>query len=73
MLAINTWAVSVMRYGVKVVSWTKMEFQNVDRETRKHDDYLSASAWRCRPPIFTERKWGPWINGGGRLCTVEGN
>lgn len=35
MLAINTWAVSVMRYGAKVVSWTRMELQNVDRKTRK--------------------------------------
>ena len=23
--------------------------------------------------VITERKWEPWINGGGRLCTVGRN
>lgn len=33
--AMNTWAVSVMRYGAGILNWTKAELQNIDRNTRK--------------------------------------
>ena len=33
--AINTWAVSLMRYGAGIVSWRKNELQEIDRRTRK--------------------------------------
>ena len=33
--AINTWAVSLMRYGAGVIGWTKQELQKMDRKTRK--------------------------------------
>ncbi|XP_067942810.1 uncharacterized protein [Watersipora subatra] len=33
--AINTWAVSLYRYGAKLIQWTKAELQQLDRRTRK--------------------------------------
>ena len=33
--AINTWAVSVFRYGAGILEWTKAELQEVNRRTRK--------------------------------------
>lgn len=33
--AINTWAVSLYRYGAGIIGWTKEELQQVDRWTRK--------------------------------------
>ncbi len=33
--AINTWAVSVLRYSAGIVKWTKEETQQLDRDTRK--------------------------------------
>ena len=34
-IAINTWAGSLMRYGAGVVKWTKLELDEIDRKTRK--------------------------------------
>lgn len=34
-MAINTWAVSVMRYGAGITNWSKMELENIDRKTIK--------------------------------------
>ena len=34
-IAINTWAVSLMRYGAGIVKWTKNELDDIDRKTRK--------------------------------------
>ena len=33
--AINSRAVSIVRYGAGVISWTKMELEELDRRTRK--------------------------------------
>ncbi|XP_067950259.1 uncharacterized protein [Watersipora subatra] len=33
--AINTWAVSLYRYGAGIIQWTKAELQQLDRRTRK--------------------------------------
>ena len=33
--AINSWAVSVIRYGAGIIDWTKAELQQMDRKTRK--------------------------------------
>ena len=33
--AINSWAVSLLRYSGGVVKWTKLELMNLDRKTRK--------------------------------------
>ena len=34
-IAINTWAVSLMRYGAGIVKWTKSKHDEIDRNTRK--------------------------------------
>ena len=34
-LAINSRAVSIVRYGAGIISWTKMELEELDRRTRK--------------------------------------
>ena len=34
-IAINTWAVSLMRYGAGIVKWIKNELDEIDRKTRK--------------------------------------
>ena len=33
--AINTWAVSLMRYSAGIVEWSKAELDVTDRNTRK--------------------------------------
>ena len=33
--AMNTWAVSLMRYGAGVINWTKEDLMQIDRKTRK--------------------------------------
>ena len=35
MTVINTWAVSLVRYGAGVIEWTQQELENIDRRTRK--------------------------------------
>ena len=34
-ITINTWAVSLMRYGADILKWTKSELDEIDRKTRK--------------------------------------
>ena len=34
-IAINTWAVALMRYGAGIAKWTKNELDEIDRKTRK--------------------------------------
>ena len=34
-LAFNSRAVSIIRYGAGIISWTKMELEELDRRTRK--------------------------------------
>ena len=34
-LAANTWAVSLMRYGAGILRWTRSELQEIDRKIRK--------------------------------------
>ena len=32
---INTWAMSLVRYGAGVIEWYQQELENIDRRTRK--------------------------------------
>ena len=32
--ALNTWAVSILRYGAGILKWNKNELQEMDRKTR---------------------------------------
>ena len=34
-MALNTWAVLLMRYGAGILKWNKNELQQIDRKTRK--------------------------------------
>ena len=34
-MALNTWAVSILRYGAGILEWNKNELQEMDRKTRK--------------------------------------
>ena len=34
-MALNTWAVSILRYGAGILKWNKDEPQEMDRKTRK--------------------------------------
>ena len=34
-IAVKTWAVSLMRYGASTVKWTKSELNEIGRKTRK--------------------------------------
>ena len=34
-LAINTWTVSVLRYGAVILKWTTDELKNMDQKSRK--------------------------------------
>ena len=33
-MALNTWAVSILRYGAGILKWNKNELQEIDRKTR---------------------------------------
>ena len=34
-MALNTWAVSILKYGAGIIKWNKNEQQEMDRKTRK--------------------------------------
>ena len=34
-MALNTWAVSILRYGAGILQWNKNELQEMDRTTSK--------------------------------------
>ena len=34
-MELNTWAVSILRYGTGIFKWNKNELQEMDRKTRK--------------------------------------
>ena len=34
-MALNTWAVSILRYGAGILKWNKYDLQEMDRKTRK--------------------------------------
>ena len=34
-LILNTWEISILRYGVGILKWNKTELQEMDRKTRK--------------------------------------
>ena len=65
--AINTWAVSLMRYGAGIINWRKDELKEMDRRTRKlmtMNGVLSPSSDVAR--LYVKRK-----RGGRGLIGVE--
>ena len=66
--AINTWAVSVLRYGAGNVRWTKEGLKSSDRMTRKVLTMNSA----FHPKSDNDRLYVSRVNGGRGLISCEG-
>ena len=68
-VAINTWAVSLMRYGAGTVKWTKNELDEIDRKTRK---FLTFNK-ELHPRINVDRLYVSRMEGGRGLigCKTE--
>ena len=67
-MAVNTWAVSVLRYGAGVINWTKAELESVDRKTRKQ---MTIQYGMLHPRADVQRLYLPKGQGGRGLKSVE--
>ncbi|XP_067933124.1 uncharacterized protein [Watersipora subatra] len=65
--AINTWAVSLYRYGAGIIQWTKAELQQLDRRTRK----LMTVHKGLHPRSDVDRVYVERDQGGRGLMSVE--
>ena len=65
--AINTWAVSLMRYGGGILNWRKDELEKVDRKTRK----LMTMYGMLHPKSNVARIYVPRRSGGRGLISCE--
>lgn len=65
--AVNSWAVSLLRYSAPFVNWTRLELQEMDRKTRKIMNMNRALA----PRDSVARLYLPRKEGGRGLIAVE--
>ena len=65
--AINTWAISLLRYSAAFLGWTKEEVQHLDRKTRK----LLTMHRGLHPKSNVDRLYIPRKEGGRGLLNVE--
>ena len=65
--AINTWAVSLFRYGAGILEWTKAELQEVDRCTCKRITIYKG----MHPRSDVDRLYVERSKGGRGLMSVE--
>ena len=65
--AINSRAVSIVRYGAGVIKWTKMELEQMDRKTRK----LMTVYRSFHPQGDVDRLYGKRSMGGRGLISIE--
>ena len=65
--AVNTWAVSLLRYSAAFVTWRKSELQAIDRKTRK----LFTIYGVLHPKSDVERSYIPRKKGGRGLISIE--
>ena len=65
--AINTWAVSMMRYTAPFVDWRKDELKEIDRDTRKMMNMYRA----LHPRDSVARLYLPRKEGGRGLVAIE--
>ena len=69
--AINTWAVSLVRYSGGIVDWKKQELQDLDRRTRKlitdNERGLSPTGL-CKTTLCPKAGMGKRPNFSRRLC-----
>ena len=62
-IAINTWTVSLMRYGAGIVKWTKSELDKIGRKTRK----VMTLNKELHPRSYVNRLYVSRIEGGRGL------
>ncbi|XP_063595812.1 uncharacterized protein LOC134772704 [Penaeus indicus] len=67
-LAINTWAVSVLRYGAGILKWTVDELKNMDRKSRK----IMTMHGAVHPKSDADRLYLTREKGGRGLISCEG-
>ena len=65
--AMNTWAISLIRYGAGIVKWNKEELQTMDRKTRKMMTIHGA----LHPKADVDRLYIPRKDGGRGLISIE--
>ena len=65
--AINTWAVSLYRYGAGIVEWTQEELRQIDRRTRK----LITMYQGMHPRSDVDRMYVEREKGGRGLMSIE--
>ena len=65
--AINTWAVSLMRYGAGIINWRKDELKEIDRRTRK----LMTMNKALNPNSDVARLYVKRKDGGRGLISIE--
>lgn len=66
-MAVNSWAISLLRYSAPFVNWTRLELKEMDRQTRKIMNMKGALAPRdCVARLYIPRK-----EGGRGLIAVE--
>ena len=66
-LAINSWAISVLRYGAGVINWNMEEVKKLDRRTRK----MMTNYGALHPKSDVDRIYLPRKNGGRGLISCE--
>ena len=67
-LAINTWAVSVLRYGAGILKWTTNELKSMDRKSRK----IMTMHGAFHPKSDVDRLYVTREKGGRGLISCEG-
>ena len=66
-MALNTWAVSILRYGAGILKWNKNELQEIDRKTRK----LMTMNKELHSRSDVVRSYVLWKNGGRGIIGCE--
>ena len=66
-MAMNTCAVSILRYGAGILKWNQNELQEMDRKTRK----LMTMNKELHPRSDVARLYVSWKNGGRGLIGCE--
>ena len=66
-MALNTWAVSILKYGAGIIKWNKNEQQEMDRKTRK----CMTMNKELHPRSDVAWLYVSWKNGGRGLIGCE--
>ena len=64
---INTWAISMLRYGAGIIKWSKEDLQKLDRKTRK----LMTMNGALHPKSDVDRVYLSRVEGGRGLISCE--